>query len=272
MTEPPIGVDDRPATSMNGLRAWILGGSSGLGLAAAVAMAELDASVTISSRDPGKLEKAANDINGTGGPTATVIPLDMTNPSELEGAVEMWGEAPPDVVVMSGGGPPPSSATQDVASFDAAYRLLLRPAAALLCALAPRMTARGSGVFGFITSSGVAEPLPGLVTSNVFRSGVTALAKSAAQELGPQGVRVMCFAPGRVATERVATLDAARAASIGRSIDEVETDSVAAIPLGRYGTPQEFGRVVAFLTSPAGSYVTGVTISVDGGKSRGLLS
>jgi len=264
--------DGAPAVSMTGMTAWVIGGSSGLGLSTAVALAELGAAVTISSRDPEKLESATNAIDSTGGHTARVIPLDVTNQSELEEAVDAWGEAPPDVVVMSGGGPPPSTTTQDVAGFDAAYRLLLRPAASLLCALGPRMAARGSGVIGFVTSSGVAEPIPGLVTSNVFRAGLTALAKSAAQELGPEGVRVMCFAPGRVATDRVATLDAMRAASAGRSIDEVKSDSVAAIPLGRYGTPQEFGRVVAFLTSPAGSYVTGVTISVDGGKSRGLLS
>lgn len=114
--------------------------------------------------------------------------------------------------------------------------------------------------------------MPELVTSNIFRAGVTALAKAAATELGPRGVRVLCFAPGRIATERVAALDAARARASGREVPQVIAESTASIPLRRYGLPEEFARVVAFYCSPAASYATGVTVAVDGGKSKGLVN
>ena len=134
------------------------------------------------------------------------------------------------------------------------------------------MRKRRSGVIGFITSSGVREPIPLLPASNIMRSSVTALAKSAATELGPAGVRVLCFAPGRIATERVEFLDQRRAESRGVDWEQMQAENERSIPLQRYGTPEEFARTVAFVCSPAGACLTGISILIDGGKAQGLLS
>jgi 3-oxoacyl-[acyl-carrier protein] reductase len=115
----------------------------------------------------------------------------------------------------------------------------------------------------FITSSSVRQPIPGLDTSNVLRPAVAALVKTLARELAPR-VRVNGIAPGRFDTERVRSLDRARAESEGTTEGEQRTRSEATIPIGRYGDPGELGRVAAFLLSPAASYLTGVNVGVDG--------
>jgi 3-oxoacyl-[acyl-carrier protein] reductase len=120
-----------------------------------------------------------------------------------------------------------------------------------------------------VLSISVRAPLPGLVTSNVLRPGLAGLVKSLAAELAP-GVRVNAVAPGRISTARSRGYDEARARDLSLPVEEIEARSTATIPLGRYGHPAELGRVVAFLLSPAASYVTGQVLPVDGGVSRSL--
>lgn len=134
------------------------------------------------------------------------------------------------------------------------------------------MKSAGRGVVVILTSSSVREPISNLAASNAMRAAVTALAKTAAGELAPYGVRVLCVAPGRIDTGRVRQLDAAAAERQSRPVDEVTAASRSAIPMGRYGEPDEFGRVVSFLCSDEAIYMTGSTVSVDGGKSPGLLA
>src|SRR3972149_11939199 len=112
------------------------------------------------------------------------------------------------------------------------------------------------------------EPIPNLTTSNLLRPGLNGLVKSLAGELAP--IRVNAIAPGRVATARIAQIDTARAGAAGTTVDEIQRQTIARIPLGRYGEPAEIGRVGAFLPSPAASYVTGQTVGVDGGMVRTL--
>lgn len=123
-----------------------------------------------------------------------------------------------------------------------------------------------------MTSSSTKELLPNLFLSNVLRLGVLGLTKSIAREVAADGVRAVCVAPGRIATDRVAAIDAAAAGRTGRSVEEVRGSSKADIPLGRYGDPSEFGDAVAFLASPRASYITGTTVVVDGGKVRAVAS
>jgi 3-oxoacyl-[acyl-carrier protein] reductase len=120
-----------------------------------------------------------------------------------------------------------------------------------------------SASVAWIGSSSWRQPIPGLDASNVFRPGVAALVKVLARELAP-GVRFIGLAPGRIDTDRLRSLDSSRAERTGSSLDEVRTASEAEIPMGRYGSPEEFGRVAAFLLSPAASYVSGSTVQVDG--------
>lgn len=261
------------ATSLSGRSAWVIGASSGLGRAVAIALAGLGASLTLSARRADELALTAAEAEAAGAPEAQVDPIDVTHRAAFSAMLADRAADPPDIVVAGGGGPPPSNVIGlEPGRLDDAYELVLRPAAAVVAALARPMAERGSGVIGFITSSGVLEPIPGLVTSNVCRAGLTALAKSAATELGPSGVRVLCFAPGRIGTERVAALDRSQAQASGRPVSEVAARSAATIPVGRYGRPDEFAQVVAFYCTSAASYVTGVTVVVDGGKSKGLIS
>ena len=119
-----------------------------------------------------------------------------------------------------------------------------------------------------ILSSSVREPIPELTTSNFLRPGLVGLMKSLMPEIAP--VRINGIAPGRVATDRIAQLDGARAKQAGTTVDEIQRQTIARIPLGRYGDPLEVGRVATFLLSPAASYVTGAIVAVDGGMVRAI--
>jgi 3-oxoacyl-[acyl-carrier protein] reductase len=123
----------------------------------------------------------------------------------------------------------------------------------------------------FATSSGVKEPIAGLALSNVLRAGVAALAKTLSQELAPSGIRVNTLVPGRIDTDRVRELDQIRSRKAGIPVEEQRNRSVAAIPLGRYGDPDEFARAAAFLLSDASRYTTGAVLQVDGGLIRSVL-
>jgi 3-oxoacyl-[acyl-carrier protein] reductase len=134
----------------------------------------------------------------------------------------------------------------------------------------PHMERSGGGSILTIMSSSVKQPIPNLLISNVYRPGLVGLTKSLAIDLAPRGIRVNGLAPGRIATERTKQLDEAAAKKQGKSVEEVRAASVASIPMGRLGEPAEFGRVAAFLSSPAASYVTGQVLIADGGSVRAL--
>jgi 3-oxoacyl-[acyl-carrier protein] reductase len=170
-----------------------------------------------------------------------------------------------DGVVVNGGGPPAGRALElSDEQWQGAWELLVGGPLRLLRSTVPLMQANGAGGVVFITSSSVRQPLPALDTSNVLRPGVAALAKVLARDLGPT-IRVNSVGPGRFDTDRVRSMDDRRADAAGVSADEIRSRTSAAIPLGRYGDPAELGRVVAFLLSDAGSYVTGTAVQVDGG-------
>jgi 3-oxoacyl-[acyl-carrier protein] reductase len=132
------------------------------------------------------------------------------------------------------------------------------------------MRAKGAGRIVTITSSSIKQPIQGLILSNTMRAGVNALMKSLAIELAEDLILVNTVAPGRIATDRVAELDQAKARANGISVEEVKAESIGQIPLGRYGLPEEFGRAVAFLGSFANTYITGQALLVDGGMVKAL--
>jgi 3-oxoacyl-[acyl-carrier protein] reductase len=132
------------------------------------------------------------------------------------------------------------------------------------------MRERGGGRIVTITSSSIKQPIPGLILSNTFRAGINGLTKTLSIELAPDKILVNTVAPGRIATERVAELDRLKAEQTGVPVEEVRVEWMSQIPLGRYGSPEEFGRVVAFLGSFANSYITGQAILVDGGMVKAL--
>jgi 3-oxoacyl-[acyl-carrier protein] reductase len=135
----------------------------------------------------------------------------------------------------------------------------------------PSMKARGGGSILFSTSSSVKEPIQNLALSNVLRASVAALAKTLANELAPDRIRVNCLIPGRIDTDRVRELDEARSRQSGISVEEQRNRTAATIPLGRYGMPEEFAEAAVFLLSEASRYTTGASLQVDGGLVRSVI-
>jgi 3-oxoacyl-[acyl-carrier protein] reductase len=242
---------------LNGKVAWVLGGSSGLGRASAEALAGEGARVAISAREESRLNQAAGEI---GKDRCIPVPLDVSDASAIPSAASEIASrlGPVEILVANAGGPPPGTFERlgdDV--LLGAFQLTAASAWRLTAAVIPSMKERRQGVLLFITSSSTKEPIPGLLLSNMMRPAVVGMAKTLSKELGPHGIRVLCVAPGGIETPRSHALG---------------HQDVGSIPLARLGRPREFGDVVAFLASERASYVTGVTVLVDGGAAMGLLS
>ena len=239
-------------------RAFVVTGASrGLGLAGASALAAEGARVVLGARDAEAVRRAADGI-GEG------VVADLADPEAaarlVAAAQAAYGRV--DGALVSVGGPPAGPAlgltdAQWQGAFDSVFLGALRVCRAVVAAL----PAEG-GSLALVLSTSVKAPIPGLAASNGLRPGLGMLVKTLADELGPQGVRVNALLPGRVDTDRLRELDGPDPAARDRNQE--------GIPLRRYGTPEEFGQVAAFLLSPAASYVTGAMVPVDGGAMRAL--
>jgi 3-oxoacyl-[acyl-carrier protein] reductase len=259
-----IGVLRKEASKvMLGLdsKSFVVGGASrGLGRAVAEQLVAEGARVLLVARDADAVQEVAQELGEQAFPCAA----NLTDPSDIDqiaDAATRLGRL--DGVLVNAGGPPfgPALELSDDQWLDG-FRLLIGGPVRLLRNLVPQMN-EGASVL-FITSSSVRQPIENLDTSNVLRPGVAALAKCLANELGPR-IRVNSLAPGRIDTVRSRSLDESRAQALGVSIEEQRRKVSESIPLGRYGEPAELGRAAAFLLSPAASYITGVTLQVDGG-------
>ncbi|GAA3560657.1 SDR family oxidoreductase [Microlunatus spumicola] len=254
-------------------RVAVVGGAtSGLGAASARALAESGHDLLLWSRDQGRLEATAAELEAPGRTVRTVV-ADASDPEAAAtvaaAALDTFDRV--DVLVLNAGGPPVARADEVTADgMRAAFQLLAVTPVDLANRLLPQMRERGSGRVLAIMSSGVREPIDTLAYSNAGRAALAAWLKTLARTVAADGVTVNGVLPGRIATPRVASLDAAAAKRTGREVEDVSRDSAASIPAGRYGRPEELAAVVAFLASDAASYVTGTTIACDGGALRSL--
>lgn len=255
--------------------ALVAGSSSGLGFAAAKQLAGEGAKVAICGRDQQRLADAAAALAAeTPEGNVAAFQVDLTQEASIRKFVadtaERFGGI--DIVITNAGGPPTGSFDDTTLDdWQTGYNLTLMSAVILIQEAMPYLRESSAGSILTITSISAKQPIAGLLLSNAYRPAVIGLTKTLANELGPEGIRVNSVLPGWTATERVVHIFEDRAAKNGTSIEE-ETVSVAeSIPLGRMADPEEFGRVAAFLVSPAASYITGTMIQVDGGDYRGLL-
>jgi len=254
--------------------AMVGGASKGLGFAVARALALEGAQVSIASRDREAVDAAADRIRQESGVDVLAHAADLSAADAIvrwhQDTVGRFGGV--DLLFANTGGPPAGAAlTFDDDAWRSAFELLVLSAIRTIRLVVPSMTARGGGAILVGTSSSVKEPIANLALSNVLRASVAALAKTLAIELAPSGIRVNNLIPGRIDTDRVRQLDAINARRAGIAVDEQHQRMAATIPLGRYGQPDEFGRMAAFLLSDAAAYITGASVQVDGGLIRGVL-
>lgn len=243
-------------------RVYVLtGASKGLGFATAQALTADGARVVISSRTQSSVDDAVAAL-----PEGSVhgVAADVTDPETpdrlVQAAMDTFGRL--DGALISVGGPrlgSPLDLTDDHwrEAFETQFLGVVRAARTFAGALGD------GGAIGFVLSTSTRVPLPGLGLSNGLRPGLAGVAKDLANELGPRGIRVVSLLPGRVLTERNRQLFAATG-----DPGKAESEATATVPLGRLGTPEEFGKVAAFVLSPAASYLTGLQIPVDGGSLR----
>lgn len=246
--------------------------SQGLGRAVALAFAREGAKVAMCSRNGTAIEAAAEEVRRYGS-DVLAVQADLRNPGDIAGfvqtSVECFGGI--DVLVTNAGGPPAGTFGQfNDDDWHTAYTLTLMSAVRLIRAALPSMRNRGGGRILLMTSSSVKQPIPNLILSNVFRSGVAALGKSLADELAGENIRVNSIVPGRIATDRLEELDRANAERLGVDIAAVRSAVMKQIPMGRYGDPDEFADAAVFLASDRAGYITGATLQVDGGMIRSL--
>ncbi len=258
-----------------GKRALITAGSKGLGRAVAEQLVLEGCHIVICSRNHEHINEAVGFLADRAGDSDAVMGMvaDVTKQSDIERLVraaqaKLGGI---DLLVTNTGGPP-------AGNFDAvtdemwqeAFELNLLSVVRLIRLVLPTMKSQHFGRILNVSSTSVKQPIDHLILSNTIRTGLMAMLKSLALEVAGDGILVHNLAPGRISTDRVRTLDVARAQREGRSITDVELKEQASIPLGRYGTPEEFGTFAAMLLSPLTSYMTGQTYLVDGGVIRSL--
>ncbi|MGH2536788.1 MAG: SDR family oxidoreductase [Candidatus Promineifilaceae bacterium] len=253
--------------------ALVTAASKGLGKASALALAAEGARLAICARSAA-IEAAAAEVRGATSAEVLAMQADMIVPADVERAVKAtlaaYGRL--DILVINAGGPKPGRFLElTPADWEAAIQLTLMSAVRLCYAAVPPMLAAGSGSIVAIESVSVKQPIENLLLSNSLRLGVIGLLKTLANELGPQGIRVNSINPTFTSTERTEALVRGRAERSGASLEEEAAKITAAIPLGRMGTPAEFGRTLAWLASPAASFVHGHALMFDGGAVRAAL-
>jgi len=258
---------------LKGKRAIVMAASRGLGYASALGLAREGCRLMICSRDRARIDAAAAAIRQETGAEVTALVADVSTAAEaqrlVDEAVSAYGGL--EIVVHNAGGPPAGETlamTDD--QWQKAFEQNLLSFTRIVGAAAPEMRKAGYGRVLTIASSSIKQPIPNLALSNALRAGVWGVAKTLSRELAPQGILVNVIAPGRIDTERIAELDHINAQKNGKSVEDVRQASLASIPIGRLGRPEELANLVVFLASAAGSYITGQAIMVDGAAGNAL--
>jgi 3-oxoacyl-[acyl-carrier protein] reductase len=265
----PKDSGEKMQLNLKGKVAMVAASSKGLGFGIAQELAREGAKLSIGSRSKDGIESAAKKLREETQADVLSSILDASNNQSIQDwtkrTTDHFGGV--DLLVVNAGGPPPGKFMDFTdENWQAAFDMNLMSAVRMIRQVIPSMESRGGGSILTVTSSSVKEPIDVLILSNVMRSGVTSLVKSLSLQLAPKNIRVNNLMPGRIDTDRVRSIDENQAKAAGISVEERKAQSQATIPLQRYGTIEDFGKMGAFLLSEAASYVTGSSIAVDGGS------
>lgn len=259
---------------LTGKMALVTASSKGLGKAIALELAREGARVAIASRSGDDLRAAAAEIAAATGQAPFSLAADLTNAEDIDrlmtAVLREFGRV--DILINNTGGPPPGffdDFTDE--QWQKAVDLLLLSSVRLIRAVLPGMRERRWGRIINSTSVAVKQPIQGLLLSNAVRTAVIGLAKSLSAEVAAEGITINNLLPGSIFTDRIKQFTASTAQRTGRTPEEVRAAAEADIPMKRYGTPEEFAAAAAFLASERASYITGVSLLVDGGVFRGTM-
>jgi len=258
--------------SLEGKHALVCGASAGIGQAAAYALAAKGADLTLLARREERLKPLAGELASAGAGSVRYLVADLDQRDELEERLKklLFDHGPVHIWINNTGGPPAGPLLQATESaLESALGRHLFAAQRILQLLLPGMTEAGYGRIISVLSTSVREPIPNLGVSNLTRASMASWSKTLSREL-PSGVTINCILPGFTDTERLTSLAEGIATRRGVEVTDVQDTWRGDIPEGRIGRPEELGEVIAFLASPAASYVRGVCLPVDGGRLRSI--
>jgi len=261
-----LGIKDRVAI--------VAASSKGLGKATALGLAIEGAKLTICSREKETLERTAQEISSQTGTDVLALSCDVSKTSEIKNVVKETVNkySKVDILINNAGGPPVGAFLDfTLEDWQKAIELNLFSTITFSNEVIPYMKENKWGRIVNITSMSVKQPIDGLILSNTVRAGIAGLAKTLSNELAPYNILVNNVCPGRIYTDRITFLAYERAKKEGKSFDDVISEMGADVPVGRIGKPEELANLIVFLASERASYITGTTIQVDGGLTKGLL-
>ncbi|MBY0223160.1 SDR family oxidoreductase [Sporosarcina aquimarina] len=252
---------------LEGRNALVVASSRGLGKAIAQNLLQEGANVVITGRDEIKLKKTMQELRDLNRGNVSCKACDITNYEEIKELVQFargeFGKI--DVLINNSGGPPAGKFTELTDdSWEEAFELTLLSYIRFVREVLPDMKEKGGKIIN-LASSSVKQPIPGLILSNVFRNGVVGLSKTLASELAPFNILVNVVGPGLILTDRLESIQKEEAEQKGITKEALIKEQLGKVPLGRYGTANEFAKIVTFLASGMNTYVTGETILIDGG-------
>lgn len=252
---------------IKGRHALVLAAGGGLGSTIAQTLAREGVRVTAADVDAEGADRTAEAIQADGA-EASSVSWDLGDIDQGRSTVERLAAEgrPVDILVNITGGPPPSPVSgQSPDLWRKQFESMVMSVVTLSDAVLPHMREQRWGRIITSTSSGIIAPIPNLGLSNALRSQLVGWSKTLAREVAADNITSNLVVPGRIATPRISFLDQAKAEREGRPVDDVQQESWAAIPMGRYGRPEEYAGAVAFLASEQASYITGTTMRIDGG-------
>jgi len=254
--------------------AMVAAASKGIGRACALGLAREGVKVSICARGDDELQRTAGQIGDETGAEVLALPTDLTKADQIQAWADQtlakFGGV--DILVTNAGGPPHGvwANFQEDEAWEQAFQLNMMSTIRMIRAVIPSMRERGGGRILNVQSSSVKAPIANLILSNTIRPGVAGLAKSLSRELAEDGILVNTVCPGSIYTDRLRSGVLDYAERSGLTEDQAAAERSQAIPLKRFGTPEEFANMVVFLASARASYITGSTIAIDGGSIQSL--